>query len=145
MGGVIDWKGDKNETVIREWCIWKLLSICRCYKIQKTSFYDNEIRDRLSCIIADIFNKKEEIELVESTVAYNHIHVLVKTQVDPSKVGQLLFGASSRILRKEFPVLVEQIPKGLWGGKSFEPIVDKNHLDNCISYIRRHQPDNTKI
>ena len=82
---------------------------------------------------------------VESTVAYNHIHVLVKTQVDPSKVGQLLFGASSRILRKEFPVLVEQIPKGLWGGKSFEPIVDKNHLDNCISYIRRHQPDNTKI
>lgn len=114
-------------------------------KYRKPLFYDNEIRDRLSCIIADIFNKKEEIELVESTVAYNHIHVLVKTQVDPSKVGQLLFGASSRILRKEFPVLVEQIPKGLRGGKSFEPIVDKNHLDNCISYIRRHQPDNTKI
>ena len=114
-------------------------------KYRKPLFYDNEIRDRSSCIIADIFNKKEEIELVESTVAYNHIHVLVKTQVDLSKVGQLLFGASSRILRKEFPVLVEQIPKGLWGGKSFEPIVDKNHLDNCISYIRRHQPDNTKI
>ena len=28
---------------------------------------------------------------------------------------------------------LEQIPKGLWGGKSFEPIVDKNHLNNCIS------------
>ena len=24
-------------------------------------FYDNEIRHRLSCIIADIFNKKEEL------------------------------------------------------------------------------------
>ena len=76
-------------------------------KYRKPLFYDNEIRHRLSCIIADIFNKKKEIEIVESTVAYNHIHVLVKTQLDPSKVGQLLFGASSRLLRKEFPVLVE--------------------------------------
>ena len=114
-------------------------------KYRKALFYDKEIRERLNCIIIDIFNKKEEIELVESTVAYNHIHVLVKTQLDPSKVGQLLFGASSRLLRKEIPILVEQIPKGLWGGKSCEPIVDRKHLDNCISYIRRHQPDNTKI
>lgn len=30
-------------------------------KYRKPLFYDNEIRDRLSCIIADIFNKKEEI------------------------------------------------------------------------------------
>ena len=37
-------------------------------KYRKPLFYDNEIRDRLSRIIADIFNKKEEIELVESTV-----------------------------------------------------------------------------
>ena len=28
-------------------------------KYRKPLFYDNEIRDRLSCIIADIFNKKE--------------------------------------------------------------------------------------
>ena len=49
------------------------------------------------------------------------------------------------ILRKEYPVLIEQIPKGLWGGKSWKPIVDEKHLDNCISYIRRHQHDNTKL
>lgn len=114
-------------------------------KYRKNLFYDNVIREKLKCIINDIFDKKENIELLESTVAYNHIHVLVKTELEPSKVGQLLFGVSSRLLRKEFPILVERIPKGLWGGKSCEPIVDKKHLDNCMSYIRRHQPDNTKV
>ena len=86
--------------------------------------------------------------MVESTVTYNHIHALVKTELAPSKVGQLLFGASSissRLLRKEYPVLIEQIPKGLWEGKSCKSIVDEKHFDNCISYIRRHQPDNTKL
>ena len=114
-------------------------------KYRKNLFYDNAIRERLRCIINEIFDKKEDIELVESTVTYNHIHALVKTELAPSKVGQLLFGASSRLLRKEFPILVEQIPKGLWGGKSWKPIVDEKHLDNCILYIRRHQPDNTKV
>lgn len=75
-------------------------------KYRKNLFYDDEIRERLKSIITEIFDKREEIELVESTVAYNHIHVLVKTETEPSKVGQLLFGATSRILRKEFPVLV---------------------------------------
>lgn len=93
----------------------------------------------------EIFDRKIDVELVECTVAYNHIHVLVKTELEPSKVGQLLSGASSRLLRKEFPILVEQIPKGLWDGTSWEPIADKRHLDNCISYIKRHQPDNTKV
>lgn len=114
-------------------------------KYRKNFFYDNEIRQRLKCIISEIFAERDDIELIESTVAYNHIHVLLKTELPPSKIGQLLFGASSRIIRKEYPVLVEQVPKGLWGGKSWEPIADKKHLDNCISYIKRHQPDNTKV
>lgn len=114
-------------------------------KYRKNLFYDNEIRERLKYIISEIFEQRDDIELVESTVAYNHIHVLVKTELDTSKVGQLLFGTSSRLIRKEYPILVEQVPKGLWGGKSWEPIVDKSHLDNCISYIKRHQPDNTKV
>lgn len=114
-------------------------------KYRKNLFYDDEIRERLNCIIAELIKNKAGIELVESTIAYNHIHVLVKTELEPSKVGQILFGASSRLLRKEFPILIEKIPKGLWGGKSCEPIKDINHLNNCISYIKRHQPDNTKI
>lgn len=53
-------------------------------KCRKNLFYDNAIRERLRCIINEIFDKKEDIELVESTVAYNHIHVLVKTELEPS-------------------------------------------------------------
>lgn len=88
---------------------------------------------------------KQGVELIESTVAFNHIHVLVKTDLLPSQIAQTLFGASSRILRKEFPILVEMSEKSLWGGKSCEAIKDEKHLKNCISYIHRHQPDNTKV
>lgn len=114
-------------------------------KYRKNLFYDDEIRMRLKVIIEKIFENKQEVEVIESTVAFNHIHVLVKLDLLPSQVGQILFGASSRILRKEFPILVDLVEKGLWGGKSYEAIKDKEHLNNCISYIRRHQPDNTKV
>lgn len=33
----------------------------------------------------------------------------------------------------------------LWGGTSCKYIKDEQHLLNTISYIERHQPDNTKI
>jgi hypothetical protein len=65
--------------------------------------------------------------------------------LDSSKVGQLLFGATSRRMRQEYPILVEEIPAALWGGKSWAAIKDENHLKRCISYIQRHLPDNTKI
>lgn len=113
-------------------------------KYRKNLFYNDDIRSRLKSLIGEILERKVEIELIESTVAYNHIHVLVKTELLPAQVGQILFGASSRLLRKEFPVLVEQVEKGLWGGKSWEAIKDEGHLNNCISYIQRHRPDNTK-
>ena len=114
-------------------------------KYRKNLFLDEKIRNRLKEIIAEILERKENVEPVESIVAYNHIHVLVKTELSPSEVGQTLFGASSRLLRKEFPILVEQVEKGLWGGKSCTPIKNEEHLENCIFYIRRHQPDNTKV
>lgn len=114
-------------------------------KYRKNLFYDEEIRNRLKAIIDKILLDKQGVELIESTVAFNHIHVLVKTDLLPSQVAQMLFGTSSRILRKEFPVLVEMAEKGLWGGKSYEAIKDQEHLKNCISYICKHQPDNTKV
>lgn len=114
-------------------------------KYRKNLFYADEIRDRLRKIVEQVLKHGDGIELVECTVAYNHMHVLVKTDVSPSQTGQILLGASSRLLRKEFPVLVEQVEKGLWGGKSWQAIKDAEHLQNCISYIQRHQPDNTKI
>ena len=114
-------------------------------KYRKNMFLEEKLRNRLKEIIAEILDKKEDTELVESTVAYNHIHVLVKTELPPSEVGQSLFAVSSRLMRKEFPILVEQVEKGLWGGKSCTPIKNEEHLENCISYIQRHRPDNTKV
>lgn len=96
-------------------------------KYRKNLFYDDNIRERLKCIIKEQFEKNEHIELIESTVAYNHIHVLVKTELDTSRVGQLLFGVTSRLLRKEFPVLIDRCQRDC-GGSSWGPIVDEKHL-----------------
>ena len=114
-------------------------------KFRKDMFYHEEIRTKLKSIIAEVISHKENVELLECTVAYNHIHALLKTDLPPAQVAQVLFGASSRLLRKEFPSLKEQNELGLWGGKSCEAIKDATHLKNCISYIQRHQPDNTKL
>lgn len=113
-------------------------------KYRKFLFEDETIRNRLQIIICDILEKKG-IKIEAVTVAYNHVHVLLQTELNPSDVAQVLFGVSSRRLRKEFPQLVEKARKGLWGGLSCEAIKDEIHLKNCISYIRRHLPDNTKM
>lgn len=114
-------------------------------KRRKPLFLDQTIRERLKEMIEEVAKRSDSFELVECTVANNHVHILVKTIAEISKVGQVIFGASSRMLRKEYPVLVEQEPKGLWGGTGCRAIKDQEHLENCKSYIRRHQPDNTKI
>lgn len=114
-------------------------------KYRKELFKDEKIRDSLKTIITNVVSNKTGVELVECTVAYNHIHVLVKTELAPADVGQVLFGASSRQIRSEYPILVDEVKAGLWGGKSWEAIKDEMHLNNCVSYIRRHQPDNTKL
>lgn len=133
----------------------KALNSCEAYngyyhfvgatKYRLNLFCDEMMRMRLKEIIADIFEIRSNIELVECAVAYNHVHVLIKTDMTPSDVAQALFGISSRYMRKEFPILIEQARKGLWGGKSYRAITDEEHLSNAVSYIRRHQPDNTKI
>ncbi len=57
----------------------------------------------------------------------------------------ILFGSTSRIMRKEYPKLKNQIEKSLWGGKSCTYIKDEEHLEHAISYINRHRPDKTKV
>lgn len=113
-------------------------------KYRKDLFLNESIRRRLEEIITDILRNKG-IGTEAITVAYNHVHVLFRTELTPSQIGQVLWGASSRQLRKEFPCLVEEAQKGLWGGRSWEAIKDEKHLINCRSYIERHRPDNTKL
>lgn len=114
-------------------------------KYRKELFKKEKIRESLENIITNVISKKIGVELIECTVAYNHIHVLIKTELAPADVGQVLYGATSRLIRREYPILVDEVKVGLWGGKSWEAIKDKGHFDNCVSYIQRHQPDNTKL
>lgn len=113
-------------------------------KYRKDLFISEEMRTRLKNIITDIVSKTGA-ELLACTVAYNHMHVLVKSELPAEKMGNSIFGASSRSMRSEYPELKNQIESGLWGGTSCEAIRDGNHLTNAILYINRHLPDNTKI
>lgn len=114
-------------------------------KYRKDLFYDESVRNRMKELIRETLEQQEDTELIASTVAYNHIHVLVQTEDNLSRVRQVLFGRISRILRQEYPELKEEAKDALWGGKSWEPIKDESHFKNAISYINRHQPDNTKL
>ena len=114
-------------------------------KYRKNVFCDERMRARLGEIIESVVGTLEGTTCLVSTVAYNHVHVLIKSDMEPSKISQRLFGVTSRNMRKEYPELLSLNKVSLWGGKGYEPIVDETHLQNCISYIRRHQPDNTKI
>lgn len=108
-------------------------------------FLSEERRIGLEKIISDICKRTDNLELYAITIAYNHVHILVRTSLDISKVGKTLFGASSRNMRQLYPELVVEADKGLWGGTSAKAIKDESHLQHCLSYIQRHRPDNTKI
>ncbi|MDU2265241.1 transposase [Clostridium celatum] len=114
-------------------------------KYRKEVFLSEEKREKLSQIATDALLRGGDCEVIAITVAYNHIHVLLKTKRELSKVGMVLFGSTSRLMRQEYPELKEEIKDGLWGGKSCTYIKDNDHLQNCKSYIERHQPDNTKV
>ena len=114
-------------------------------KYRKNMFLAEERRTELKKIISDICKRKANLELYAITIAYNHVHILVQTSQDVSKVGKALFGASSRDMRQAYSELITEANKGLWGGTSVKAIKDENHLQNCLSYIQRHRPDNTKI
>ena len=114
-------------------------------KYRKNAFMEEHMRKRLKEIIEYVVFTMEDTTLIETTVAFNHIHVLLQSSLPVAKISQRLYGATARLMRKEFPELLELSKDSLWGGKSCEPVKDENHLNNCISYIRRHRPDNTKV
>ena len=61
-------------------------------KYRKNLFFDGEIRHRLLIIFGEIVQRKDGVELVECAVAYNHIHVLIRTELPMSNVVQSLLG-----------------------------------------------------
>ena len=96
----------------------------------------NKIRRRCEEIIR---NELDDIdcECVEINIQPNHVHLLVGIPLTrtPSNVAMKVKGVSSYFLRREFPVLVEQIPKALWAPSSTHQSVG-NDLTKVVYYIK---------
>ena len=131
---------NKNEQPAYNNCYHFVASV---YK-RNCVFMTKEMRDRLEEVVNKTMVESKGLKIHAITVAYNHYHVLIEGEINPSDIAQVLFGASSRIMRKDYISLKKEMPR-LWGGKSCTFIQDENHLQNTISYIKRHQPDNTKL
>lgn len=112
---------------------------------RKSVFMTEEMRNKLVEIVNQTMVTSKGLKIHAITVAYNHVHVLIEGDIEPSKIAQSLLGASSRMMRECYPELkTEEMPR-LWGGKSCKYIKDEEYLQNAISYITRHRPDNTKV
>ncbi len=96
----------------------------------------NKIRRRCELIIRNVLDDID-CECVEINVQPNHVHLLdgIPLTKTPSKVAMKIKGVSSFHLRREFPTLVEQIPKALWAPSCVHQSVG-NDAGRVISYIK---------
>jgi putative transposase len=96
----------------------------------------NKIRKRCEEIIRNMLDDLG-CECVEINVQPNHVHLLVGIPLTmaPSSVAMKVKGVSSFLLRKEFPILVEQIPKHLWAPSCVHQSVG-NDAGKVITYIK---------
>ena len=87
----------------------------------------------------DIRNALDDIncECVAINIQPNHVHLLVGIPLTktPSNVAMKIKGVSSYLLRKEFPILVEQIPEHLWAPSCVHQSVG-NDAGKVITYIK---------
>lgn len=106
-------------------------------KYRKAAF-DGEMGQRLEALL-----REKSTELGWSIHAFavdgDHVHFIVEANALPSKIAFRLLGYASFALRKEFPDLKEINDEHLWGGRQCKVIVNQEHYDNTISYIRRHK------
>jgi len=98
--------------------------------------FQNNIRKRCEEIMKNILDDLG-CECVEINVQPNHVHILVgiPLTITPSHVAMKVKGISSWLLRREFAVLKQQIPKALWAPSCTHQSVG-NDLTKVIYYIR---------
>ena len=84
-------------------------------------------------------------ELIELEIMPDHVHLLV--EVDPQfgvhKVIKTIKGKTSRILRKEFPILTSKIPT-LWTNSYFISTVGGAPLEIIKQYIENQKTSGRK-
>jgi putative transposase len=84
-------------------------------------------------------------ELIELEIMSDHVHLLI--EVDPQfgvhKVIKAIKGKTSRILRKEFPILTSKIPT-LWTNSYFISTVGGAPLEIVKQYIENQKTSGRK-
>lgn len=77
------------------------------------------------------------IEIIEIAVNVDHVHMFIEypPKYSMSYIANRIKGKSSRVLRKEFPHLVEWCSKGLWAPSCFHGSVGygKDVVEKYIS------------
>lgn len=92
-----------------------------CYHFVASSKYRNDVfldEDVRESLIDFVKSKcvNMNLDLLAVTVAYNHIHILVKGDELPAKIAQGLFGFISFSMRKKYIQLKDNNDTQLWGG-----------------------------
>ncbi len=97
---------------------------------------------RLAERVKELLSECSEVnrwEILELNVQPDHVHMMVQLRpnISVSRAVQLLKGKSSRIIRKEFPELVEFYwGDSLWGDGFFVETVGQISVDKMRDYIK---------
>ena len=109
-----------------------------CPKYRR-SVLEGEIAERLKTILYETTDNVNA-EIIELEIMPDHVHILL--EVDPqygiNKLVRHLKGASSRILRQEFPSLKIRLPC-LWTNSYFVSTVGATSLDVVKKYIENQK------
>ena len=113
-------------------------------KYNRKVLVGEDIRSRTELIIREVLDDLG-CTLHEINVQPNHVHILFEfpTSLPLSVISQKTKAISSKVLREEFPQLVEQIPKALWAPSSCHTTVgsDKRAVVTYIRYQDKHAND----
>jgi putative transposase len=99
-----------------------------------------EVGKRCEEVIREICEEMG-IEIIEIAVNVDHVHLFIEfpPKYSLSHIANRIKGKSSRILRREFPHLVDWCPKGLWAPSCFHGTVGHGHdvVEKYISTQKR--------
>ena len=132
MKNIIQYKSNKNVVYACQYhVVW-------CPKYRRKVLI-NGVDERLKVIINEVIHELNA-ELLDLEIMDDHVHLLVS--VDPQfgihKLIKRIKGASSRILREEFPWLKSKIP-ALWTNSYFVSTVGGATSEAVEKYIEEEK------
>lgn len=119
------------------WNVWHLEW---CTKYRYNAFKQQYLKN--ICIIAiEEAAKRHKIDLIDTEVDVNHVHVMVSLPMtmDVTKALQLLKGFSAHLIFKQVPNLRKLYPRGhLWSPGKFAASIGHITLEKAKAYLEAH-------